>query len=195
MSKEPKSVSRRELLTFWRKPLQQIKEDVAPSKKEPPAPSRPPPLRPPGMMHEVMLVSSCTRCGKCVEACPADAITPLDASWGKRMEGTPAIFARQQPCVLCDGLQCSHVCPSGALIPVYVPKDVTMGTAILDATRCVTYAGQPCDACKTACLIEGALVFGEGGRMTVVEDRCVGCGLCEHMCPTDPAAIRVQPRD
>lgn len=198
MAKDPKSVSRRELLTFWRKPLQQLKEDVVPTKPAPPpatVPTRPPPLRPPGMMHEIMLQNACIRCGKCVEACPADAITPLDASWGKKMEGTPAIVARKQPCVLCDGLQCSHVCPSGALIPVYVPKDVTMGTAILDSSRCVTYAGQACDRCKTVCLIEETLVLDEHGRMTVNEDRCVGCGLCEHACPTEPTSIRVQPRD
>src|SRR5437868_4976705 len=95
-SKDPKGVSRRELLTFWRKPLADLANKPVPA----PPVTRPPPLRPPGMMHELMLVSSCIRCGKCVEACPADAIHPLPGGFGDRAEGTPFIDARTRPCVL-----------------------------------------------------------------------------------------------
>ena len=42
----------------------------------------------------------------------------------------------------------------------------------------------------------GALVFdGAHGELRVDEELCVGCGLCEHFCPTEPTSIRVQPRD
>lgn len=187
-----KGVSRRELLTFWRKPLEEL------ARPKPQAPQvvarRPPPLRPPGMLQELLLVSACIRCGKCVEACPANAIHPLGPEWGPAA-GTPFIDARRQPCVLCTGLQCTHVCPSDALTPVYVNQDVAMGTALLDERRCVTYFGQPCDACLMACPMPGALVVDEARRVRVVVDKCVGCGLCEHVCPTEPASIRVVPRD
>src|SRR5437016_4340781 len=147
MSKDPKGVSRRQLLTFWRRPLQQLVEKPAPP---PPVVNRPPPLRPPGMLQELLLVNHCIRCGQCVATCPAHAIYPLGPEWGKAA-GTPAIDARKQPCVLCTGLQCTHVCPSGALLPTYVNRDVTMGTARVDPARCVTYAGRACDVCQTAC--------------------------------------------
>jgi ferredoxin-type protein NapG len=191
MSKDGKGVSRRELLTFWRKPLEELKKKPPPP---PPPSTRPPPLRPPGMLHELMLVSACQRCGKCVEACPADAIFPLGPEWGEA-KGTPAIDARQQPCVLCDGLKCTHVCPSNALLPVYANKDVQMGWAVLDVGRCVTYLGQACDVCHKACPMPGAILVEEGGRVRVEEGRCVGCGVCESVCPVEPTAIRVQPRD
>jgi ferredoxin-type protein NapG len=145
------------------------------------------------MLHEDLLVAQCIRCGKCVDECPAHAIFPLGADWG-RAQGTPAIDARKQPCVLCTGLRCSHVCPSGALLPTYVNRDVVMGTAVLDTDRCVTWRGQPCDVCKQQCPMEGAIVIEGDGRVRVNEQLCVGCGLCEHVCPTEPTSIRVVPR-
>ena len=191
MSKDPKDVSRRQLLTFWRKPLAELSETIKPA---PPVAKRPPPLRPPGMMHELMLVQACIRCGKCVEVCPADAIHPLDQSWGVAA-GTPFIDARRQPCVLCDGIKCSHVCPSGALVPTYVPNDVTMGTAVLDQKRCVTWLGRACDVCITRCPRPGALVADDKGQVSVVASLCTGCGVCEQVCPTEPTSIHVVPRD
>lgn len=186
-----KGVSRRELLTFWRRPRAEASPAPEPA---PAAAPRPMPLRPPGMMHELMLVNACTRCGLCVEACPADAIVPLGPEWG-RPAGTPAIFPRKQPCVLCDGLKCSHVCPSGALLPVYANRDVMMGTAYVDTARCLPYLGQPCDRCVVTCPMPNAIVAGEGGRVTISVDHCVGCGLCQNVCPVEPAAVTVYPRD
>jgi ferredoxin-type protein NapG len=188
MSKDRKGVSRRELLTFWRRPLAEMNQPSAP-----PAP-RSPPLRPPGTTHELMLLNSCLRCGRCVEACPAQAIFPLGPEWGDKQR-TPAINARRQPCVLCTGLKCTHVCPSGALQPLFDENEVAMGRAVLDPDRCVAYHGQACDACHRACPIPGAIVVEPDGRVRVEEPLCVGCGLCEHVCPTGPASVRVVPRD
>jgi ferredoxin-type protein NapG len=191
MGDDRKGVSRRELLTFWRKPLAELKPEP-PSPLPGAPPRRPPPLRPPGLMHELILVNNCTRCGKCVEACPAEAIFPLDASWGSAA-GTPAIDARKQPCVLCDGLQCTHVCPSGSLQPVYSNRDVKMGLAIVDEARCLAFHGQACDHCHMACPVPETIRI-EAGGIRVVAANCTGCGLCEHVCPTEPASIRVVPR-
>jgi ferredoxin-type protein NapF len=187
MGDDRKGVSRRELLTFWRKPL----EDLKPKPPAPVETRRPPPLRPPGLMHELILVNSCTRCGKCVAACPAEAIFPLGAEWGAAA-GTPAIVARNQPCVLCDGLQCTHVCPSGALQPVYNNHDVKMGTAVV-TDGCVVKKGHICDECRKACpMPETVLIAGDTIR--IVEETCTGCGLCERACPTEPSSIYVVPR-
>ncbi len=194
MSKDGKGVSRRELLTFWRRPLETAVKTIKPPPPMALPMVRPPPLRPPGMLHELLLQKHCTHCGKCVEACPADAIFPLGADWGSAA-GTPAIDARKQPCVLCTGLKCTHVCPSDALLPIYSNSDVTMGWAKLDVASCLTHQGQACTVCFDHCPRPGALVFGEEGKLRVDEQQCVGCGLCEHFCPTEPTSIRVQPRD
>ncbi len=168
-------ISRRELLTFWRRepaasaPVARLRrlprrspEELGWDRPWPrdrvPGPSlgRLLPLRPPGNMHEYILRDACTRCGKCVEVCPADAIAPLDASWGDAA-GTPAIDARKSPCVVCEGFKCTHVCPSGSLQPIFNVHQIHMGTASVDMSRCLTYKGEECAACVTVCPVPGAI--------------------------------------
>ena len=209
---EEKKMSRRALLTFWRKP-----EASGPT-QGPPAPNPAPPsgpfetdrlwprdrvpgpslgrrlpLRPPGNMHEYLLREACTRCGLCIDACPADAIFRLDDSWGEA-RGTPAIDPRQQPCVVCEGLQCTTVCPSGALQHIINVPEIQMGNAVVDRIRCITYSGQRCSACVTVCPVPGAIATSADGHPIVDENRCVGCGLCVRACPTEPTSIDVVPR-
>jgi ferredoxin-type protein NapG len=58
-----------------------------------------------------------------------------------------------------------------------------------------------CDLCVRTCPIKGAISLqeeiGKDGvkRMTpVVHEPCVGCGVCEMVCPPEPAAIVVEAR-
>ena len=58
-----------------------------------------------------------------------------------------------------------------------------------------------CDLCVRQCPIEGAIALkpmsddpNDKRRTPVVDQRCVGCGVCEMICPTEPVAIRIKPR-
>lgn len=58
-----------------------------------------------------------------------------------------------------------------------------------------------CDLCVRTCPIKGAIametVTGEDGRQIrtpVVHEPCVGCGVCEMVCPTEPPSIVVEAR-
>jgi formate hydrogenlyase subunit 6/NADH:ubiquinone oxidoreductase subunit I len=38
-------------------------------------------------------------------------------------------------------------------------------------------------------------VFDERGRALVVAEQCIGCGICDHACITEPSSITIQPRE
>lgn len=59
------------------------------------------------------------------------------------------------------------------------------------------YDLERCDLCVRECPIKGAISIEDvGGKPTpVVHAACVGCGVCEMMCPAEPAAIVVDARE
>lgn len=178
---------------FFRSAAERLIEPVAKlvSKGAPPDRDRSI-LRPPGAIDETRFNETCHRCGECVAVCPADAIAPLVDSFGA-IAGTPAIDPSISPCVVCEGLQCTHVCPSGALLPVYEPHLIAMGMAEVYAPICVRTAGEVCELCVERCPLGSAAIrFDDDGPPTVLSG-CTGCGVCEFYCPTSPKAITIRP--
>ena len=75
-------------------------------------------LRPPGAITEQKFLNACTRCEKCIQACPKDAIIKAPKKMGFFIMGTPYIDPLKNPCVMCDDLPCISACPDAALLPV-----------------------------------------------------------------------------
>ena len=175
-------LSRRDLFSIFRRPVDIV---VKP-------PTLRIPLRPPSAVGEDKIGDSCYRCGACVDICPRQAIKPLPPEYNERA-GTPHIIAREAPCVLCPGLLCTTVCPSGTLRPLERPTQVQMGLAGVNTKTCLPHRGEPCRKCFDHCPIPGAIVLDEKGRPRVTLS-CTGCGLCEFYCPTEPTSIRVRPQ-
>jgi ferredoxin len=163
-------------------------------------------LRPPGAVPELIFARTCDQSGECVEACPANAIK---FSTLYSDDPTPIIDASITACVVCDGLKCTHVCPSGALRPLAAPEEINMGLAIVNATVCVRGGDtgdadhrihapgieSDCTICVDHCPMgEAALRLDGAGPPIVDYTGCVGCGVCEQHCPTAPKAIVVEPR-
>jgi MauM/NapG family ferredoxin protein len=170
-------------------------------------------LRPPGALDELAFLTACTRCDKCLPACPEAAIRKAPPGSGLSA-GTPFIHPRSMPCFLCAELPCIQACPEGALLPprrridgedLEGPRAVTMGLAQIRPTLCLTWPGngreaENCRICVDRCPFpEDAIrieISSEDMRPhpRVIESRCTGCGLCVFACPASEPAITVLPR-
>ncbi|MCK5878017.1 MAG: 4Fe-4S dicluster domain-containing protein [Candidatus Marithrix sp.] len=55
-----------------------------------------------------------------------------------------------------------------------------------------------CDLCVRECPIEGAIslqdIDGKKGKLPVIHETCVGCGVCEMLCPVEPTVIVIEER-
>lgn len=159
--------------------------DAKPQPAAVPASPRPDFLRPPGAVEEALFLERCTRCQDCVKACPHGSIG-LHAG-----DGTPVIHPDQVPCYLCDDTPCIHSCATDALLPVAGRTEVRMGLATVSHRFCT--AGQGCHACVSQCPMHALELDVGAMRLRVLDDRCVGCGICEHICQSvnDVLAIKV----
>ncbi|MDH4164005.1 MAG: 4Fe-4S dicluster domain-containing protein [Nitrospirota bacterium] len=151
------------------------------------------PLRPPGAIAETDFLATCIRCGKCAQICPYGSIRTAGFLDGPVMMGTPVIVPRSKPCYLC--MKCPPVCPSGALRREMKRKeDVRMGIAKIDDKECLAWQGTLCRSCYDDCPLFGeAIVMDKELRPVVDEKKCVGCGICENVCPVEEPTIKVRP--
>jgi MauM/NapG family ferredoxin protein len=164
-------------------------------------------IRPPGAVAEKEFLKKCVRCGACMQACPTNAVQPAILQAGLEGLWTPLLVPASGYCEYeCN--RCTQVCPTRALAPLALDekKQFKIGTAVIDRNTCYTYAdGYNCAVCEEHCPVpEKAIRFREvevhgfRGRLKkvkqiyVVPDLCIGCGICESVCPrTDAPAIRV----
>ncbi len=165
-------------------------------------------LRPPGVQDEDKFLSTCVRCGVCIQVCPTQAIqADLRLS---RIEGmvTPILVPRQGYCAYTCNI-CGQNCPVQAIPMLSLEeKRVTkIGTASIDQTRCIAWGEYGnCIVCEEMCplphkaisLDQKFFTKAGGGVVEVLlpivdTDECIGCGICENKCPVEgEAAIRVQ---
>ncbi len=156
---------------------------------------RPPLLRPPGAISEKQFLQACTRCDKCIQACPKDAIQKVPKKMGWIIMDTPFIDPMKVPCVMCDDLPCISACQDEALLPVAAPADVNMGYVILDKKHCVAYGDGFCQQCLIDCPIPGAITQNDS-QPVFHRNVCTGCGACVRACATVniPVALKVKPQ-
>ncbi len=167
-------------------------------------------LRPPGAGDEATYLARCLRCSECLQACPTAGLQPALLEAGLEGLWTPRLVPRLGYCDFgCNA--CGQVCPSGAIPPLSLEskRQTLVGVAVVDRNRCLPWAqGVPCIVCEEMCplaekavRLEEVTVLGSQGqpalvqRPYVLQDLCIGCGICEYRCPlAGEAAIRVYRR-
>ena len=154
-------------------------------------------LRPPGALKDAALnerdfLSSCIKCGQCVQVCPVEAIKLADLPDGFGI-GVPYISARDQACDFsCDGLQCVLACPTGALThDLDYPADTRMGFArVARPGACLAAKGQGFKGQARGAGFTGLLRYDEIDRWNPipVADHPYDlelCDLCVRQCPIE----------
>ncbi|MDT8899893.1 4Fe-4S dicluster domain-containing protein [Anaeroselena agilis] len=150
-----------------------------------------PPLRPPGALAEAEFLARCSRCGRCIKACPGKCLKAAPLSKGAAVFLTPMIVPREARCELTQ--DCQRVCPTGAISHLPVAKAI-IGFAEIDRTRCLGWTeGKLCLLCQEQCP-QHAITSDGLHRPSVSHELCVGCGACENGCPVEGAAIVVRPQ-
>ncbi len=164
-------------------------------------------IRPPGALDELDFSANCVRCGECMKVCINNALQPLFLEKGLESMFTPMLVPRLGYCEFNCTL-CSQVCPTGAIEKLTQNQKhaFIMGKALFDKNKCLVYAKKKeCIVCEEHCPThDKAIKFtilktrDFNGNLIklqqpyVVEDLCIGCGICEHICPVQgKAAIQV----
>ncbi|MFH1982108.1 MAG: 4Fe-4S binding protein [Pseudomonadota bacterium] len=157
-------------------------------------------IRPPGSLPEDAFLASCLRCGECLSACPTNTLQPLGTAIGITGLFSPVLTPRRGPCEPGCNV-CGWVCPTGAIrsLPLREKTWAKVGTAHILRHKCLAWEfDRRCLVCDEVCpydAVELTSVAGIAVGVPVVhENRCAGCGLCEHHCPVKAqAAIVVEP--
>ena len=153
---------------------------------------------PPGALSIKNLEDHCTGCQLCVSKCPNDVLRPsTDLMHLMQPEMS---FERGYCRPECTA--CGDVCPTGAIRPITKEEKtaVKIGHAVLIRKNCVAVTTEDgCGLCAMKCPAGAVMmttVEYEGKSVyapVVDEEKCIGCGTCEHLCPARPfAAIYVE---
>ena len=166
-------------------------------------------LRPPGAVAEKDFLDLCVRCGACMKVCITNGLQPVIFEAGVAGVFSPKLVPRTGYCEYNCKL-CGEVCPTGAIRPLDLAakQKAVIGRAVFDESLCLPYAeGEPCIVCEEHCPVpEKAIKLDEmpmvddDGRPWILqkprvdEDLCIGCGICEKVCPLEgQAGVRVEP--
>ena len=162
-------------------------------------PRRGTPVTPPGSVSAHHMARHCTACQLCVATCPNNVLRP--SSDPLHLMQPTMSFERGYCRPECT--RCSQVCPTGAIRPVTKEEktSIQIGHAVWIEQNCIPISkGDSCTACSRHCpsgaiqMVEHTTSDGRLVRVPAIDnERCIGCGECEYLCPARPfSAIYVE---
>lgn len=162
-------------------------------------PARKTPIVPPGAVGLSHLTDHCTGCQLCVSVCPNGVLRPSDELSTLMQPRSSYERGYCRP----ECTKCSEVCPAGAIIKIdrAEKSSIQIGHAVWVKENCVPLTdGVECGNCARHCPVGAIQMVAsdpdnpDSPKIPVVNDeRCIGCGACENLCPARPfSAIYVE---
>lgn len=162
-------------------------------------PARHTPIVPPGAVSLRHMAAHCTGCQLCVSSCPNGVLRPSSGLMTLMQPESSYERGYCRPeCVVC-----SEVCPAGAILKITPAEKsaIQVGRAVWVRDNCVPLTdGVACGNCARHCPT-GAITMvpsdperADSPKIPAInEERCIGCGACENLCPARPfSAIYVE---
>ena len=162
-------------------------------------------ITPPGSGSARNMYQHCTACQLCVSNCPNHVLRPsTDLAHFMQPESSFEKGYCRPECTIC-----SEVCPAGAIKPISVEEKAStqVGHAVWIRENCVVLTDEvTCGNCERHCptgaiqmvRLDGTKPerrrnenrrWGDSGNNNerlipvIDEERCIGCGACENLCP------------
>ena len=162
-------------------------------------PERQTPLVPAGAISLKNFSDHCTACQLCVSVCPNQVLRPSTSLMN--LMQPEMLYERGYCRPECN--KCSQVCPAGAIRPITIEEksSIQIGHAVVCLDNCVVNTDEvSCGNCARHCPAGAIRMVKKDPdnenslRIPVVnEERCIGCGACENLCPARPfTAIHVE---
>lgn len=139
-------------------------------------------LRPPWALNERAFMDACTRCGKCVAACPQEILV-------QKRAGYPQVDFQLGECDFCSA--CVGSCEPGALF--FTPDAAPWNAKASITDACLARHGIFCIACLEHCesrAIRRQLTAHSASPPEITIVKCNGCGACYRSCPVNAIAIK-----
>ena len=157
-------------------------------------PERQTPLAPAGSLSIKNFTDHCVACQLCVTSCPNHVLRPsTDLATLMQPEMSYERGYCRPECTTC-----SEVCPAGAIRPISIEKksSIQIGHAVVNLDACVVNKDNvKCGNCARHCPAGAISMVKKNPEdenslriPTVNEERCIGCGACENLCPARPLA-------
>lgn len=150
------------------------------------------PIAPPGAQSLRNMQQHCTACQLCVSVCPSHVLRP---SGGLMTLMQPEMSYERGYCRP-ECTKCSEVCPAGAILPITKAdkSSVQIGHAVWVKADCIVTTDKvECGNCSRHCPTNAIEMVASDPndekslKIPVINvERCIGCGSCEHLCPSRP---------